>query len=455
MADSNAEWGDLAAHDEELAELWDGFRRLPDAGENAALDVLIERKHLTIGDLVRLGARLADDVTLAFAYPGGIKYRHLVTDARWGVAGSEFKHLKIVRGTDRSRCIVAEGETDGARLSGVYDCDVAVLPGGADPRPHAARYAQQLQGYELVLLGHDDDEAGHSGAAILAELVPQAVRFCPPAGDWCEVTDFPPLPAAPQLERAGGLIFEDLGPMLEGGVPDPEVLVDDLLYTEGVHWMDGHPESGKTTLAMHLSIEVMGGGKHVVWLDYEGGLRQTVRRLIACDCPAQLAIERFHYAAWPTEPVQFFGDVAAKWPGALIVLDSASKAISAAGLDENSPTDVTKWCAPIVKAVKGCALPLIIIDHVIKSATKDSRYSRGAGSKLADSDVKFFVQCVDRFSRTQQGLICVHQQKDREGFLPYETWFKIGDGKGGLTMNVTEAPTDEGPVEERPGDPSI
>lgn len=197
MGDSNAEWGALAAHDDEMAETWDGFGRLPEPGENAALDSFVERKGISHASLVRLGARLTDTTVLAFAFPGGIKFRDLVTDRRWSYYASEWRQLKIVRAglEPTPTVILAEGESDAAWLSDHYEVDVAVLPAGADPRPHTAAYAEQLSSYELVLLGQDDDRAGDEGAALLQALLPQAMRFKPPANDWCAVDgDAPSLP---------------------------------------------------------------------------------------------------------------------------------------------------------------------------------------------------------------------------------------------------------------------
>jgi hypothetical protein len=100
MSGSDAEWGELVSHDQALAETWDGFRQLPGPDENVALDAFVERKHLTHGALVRIGARLADDTTLAFAGPGYLKFRDLITGRRWNYAGCEFKQMKIVRAKD-------------------------------------------------------------------------------------------------------------------------------------------------------------------------------------------------------------------------------------------------------------------------------------------------------------------------------------------------------------------
>ena len=118
MGDSNADWGALSSHDDGMAEAWDGYSRLPEPGENPLLDAFVEAKRITIASLVRLGARMADGDVLAFAYDSGIKYRDIVTGKRWNWTGSTFKALKLVRGEGSSeRIIVAEGETDAARLT--------------------------------------------------------------------------------------------------------------------------------------------------------------------------------------------------------------------------------------------------------------------------------------------------------------------------------------------------
>jgi hypothetical protein len=95
MGQSNAEWGYLP--DDEQRDAWDTFDNLPGQGTNAVLDSFVARKNITIGDLVRVGARLSSPTVLAFAFPGGLKFRDMVTDARWNYVGSEFGELKIVR----------------------------------------------------------------------------------------------------------------------------------------------------------------------------------------------------------------------------------------------------------------------------------------------------------------------------------------------------------------------
>lgn len=455
MGQSDGTWGELIAHDNERAEVWDGFRPLPVSGVNVALDAFCERKNLSIESLIRIGARLASEHVLAFAGPGYIKYRDVVSNERWSYADCDWSKLRIVRaGPEPSdTVIVAEGETDAAWLTMRAGCDVAILPAGALYFP--ASYAEQLREYEQVLAATDTDSAGEKGAALILDALPQAQRYAPPANDWCASDELPPFPEKPEFhgETVGGLFFEDLKDLLENGVPPPDVLVDDLIYTEGVHWISGHPGSGKTTLCMYVAILVMLEGRDVVWLDYEGGVRPTVRRLLESGCPVDVALKKFHYSGWPVDAPAYFKDLAERWPNAMIVLDSASKALQGEGKDENSPGEVTAWAVPIVKAAKQHGLPILVIDHVTKSATETTKYSRGAGSKQADADIAWFVKCETPFNRTTVGTISVHQQKDREGYMPFTNWYQVGDGAGGLPVMPSDGP-DEGPVDEQ-GQPPI
>ena len=53
-------------------------------------------------------------------------------------------------------------------------------------------------------------------------------------------------------EAVGSIVFESLDDLLSGELPPPDVLVDDILYAEGVHLASGHPASGKSVLASLL-----------------------------------------------------------------------------------------------------------------------------------------------------------------------------------------------------------
>jgi hypothetical protein len=279
MGESNGAWGSLET--DEQREAWDTYDTLPLRGENPALDSFCERKNISIADLVRLGARLSAPTVLAFAFPGGIKYRDVVTDRRWAYVGSEWHSVKIVPASGNGAgpsdtVIIAEGETDAARLSAHYHCDVAVLPAGAGGwRPS---YRDQLVGYERVYVATDADGAGDRAAdRILAEL-PGAVRLRPPASDWCAVDG--ELPALPSSEVVPTGILVPAGQLLTLDVPEsPSFFEGDVFPIGGTLIIHGAFKSFKSWIALDLLAAIATGE---VWAGFE-----------STDEPAKVAVVQF------------------------------------------------------------------------------------------------------------------------------------------------------------------
>lgn len=82
-----------------------------------------------------------------------------------------------------------------------------------------------------------------------------------------------------------------------------------------------------------------------------------------------------------------------------------------------------------------------VIDHVPKGATRGTPYPRGAGSKLADTEVAWFVEAVEAFSQSQSGELLLTRQKDRNGVLPQDVRLSIGDGLGNLPVHRLTGPS--------------
>ena len=291
MAESNGEWGKLAEHDDELAEVWDGFSPLPDPGENEALDAFVESKNITIDSLVRFGARLSEHTVLAFAYPGGLKFRDMVTGRRWAYAGSTWPELKIIRqGQEPSdKVIVCEGETDAARLSLHYPVDVAALPAGAGYFPSA--YADQLSQYEMVLVGLDNDHAGDGGADRIIEALPTAMRFRPTANDWCASEELPPLPDA--LERPPEMqLLVPAGAMLEMEVPEVASWFEqELLPIGGLILLHGGYKSFKTFMTLDMMAALAQG---LDWACFEPTEEPTKVGIVQFELPWAYYRQRIH-----------------------------------------------------------------------------------------------------------------------------------------------------------------
>lgn len=253
MGDSNGEWGQLVEHDDDLAEVWDGWPRLPDVPDVQLAGFLCAKGH-GLAELLRLGARYRDGV-LCYSYGTGLKYRDIATGRRWSYMGSDFGALKIVPGHgNHDAVIVCEGESDAGRLLVLYpQHDVAVMGAGANT--FTAHMAEQLADYDQVLVGLDNDEAGQNGARKILKAVPQAVAFPPPEGceDWCDTPD-EMSPAPPEVvPYVPPQIIVSLGDMLELEVPEiASWLEHDVLPIGGFLMLHGWAKSFKTFLGLDL-----------------------------------------------------------------------------------------------------------------------------------------------------------------------------------------------------------
>jgi hypothetical protein len=233
---------------------------------------------------------------------------------------------------------------------------------------------------------------------------------------------------------AEALAVENLAD-LDDDAPPP--ILADVLVEAQVNWLSGHPAHGKTTIAMHAALTAARDGRDVLWIDYEGGRAPTKRRLMAMGATAA-DFALFHYTYSPRVTADAAGlqsilDVLQEMPGALVVLDSASKALSAAGLSENSADDTTKLTTEVILPLREYAT-VVVIDHVTKGATRTTPYARGSGAKLADAEVMWYVEAVEPFSRSQVGKVLLTKHKDREGVLPERVSFEVGDGNGKLPV---------------------
>lgn len=246
---------------------------------------------------------------------------------------------------------------------------------------------------------------------------------------------------AAQFIRHHYLLFTDVADALDGGLEAPPQLVENLIIEAQVNWLSGHPGHGKTTVAMWIAKLYMENNGHVIWLDWEGGVTPTLLRAREVGVADDLLASNFHLANDPEISPDSTGlgkleRALRDWPKALVVFDSASKALSLAGLGENAPEEVTRWTTQIVMPVRKFGATALVIDHVVKGATATMPYPRGSGSKLADTEVAWYVEKAEDFNREKAGELKLTRHKDRSGILPEEVRLKIGDGMGGLPIEV-------------------
>ena len=182
--------------------LWERLAPIAAASEEAraAVAQFCERKLITVAALEAMGTRVTRrEIGWCLAFGGSnghgqitaIKYRPLN-----GTSHDSFAELgsvwvrPIVSGELTSLdWVIAEGETDGARLWGLVGdrCAVLVLPAGA--LTFRREWADTIPRGATVALCHDADVDGDEGAEKAAKIIGgRTVRVRPPieGGDWCD-----------------------------------------------------------------------------------------------------------------------------------------------------------------------------------------------------------------------------------------------------------------------------
>jgi hypothetical protein len=223
---------------------------------------------------------------------------------------------------------------------------------------------------------------------IEGEATRPGFEYCDPA--WLE---HPPAPPEPSYGAFGG----------------PTA----LFYDEGVHWLQGESESGKTWVALGLVVEVLRAGGRALVVDHEDtrdGLLARLRDLgISAGELARLVyvsgqdIAHAELAAHLAETDRDYG---------LLVVDGVTSALSSAGLSGRDEQEVTRWA----DAVPRRARMAVVVDHVVKAP--DERNGMAIGSQAKKSVVtgtSFEVRCTSKFGRGAVGQLELRLQKDKRG----------------------------------------
>jgi hypothetical protein len=270
------------------------------------------------------------------------------------------------------------------------------------------------------------------------EAVPYRIKA---AGD-DETIETPRPPSRPvRFERI------DLGEPIESGIEPPEMLVSDELYAGRVHCIYSAGGTGKTFKALQLVKKVIDQGKPVLLLDLENGVRIISERLRDLGAEADQVRRHLYYYPFPSMPLSDvasaeFEELLEDIKPALVVVDSWINCISAAGLDENSSTDIARWTDAYPQRARVRGVAVLLLDHV----PKEGNTARGSGRKLDYVDAMWELRNPQRFDRETVGRIDMHLRKDREGWLPKHLTFSVGAGEDGFVFKRsagTFEPADE------------
>src|SRR3989442_491194 len=130
-----------------------------------------------------------------------------------------------------------------------------------------------------------------------------------------------------------------------------------------------------------------------------------------------------HGIEYPLVPV----DLAEAIDPALVVYDTATDMLSAAGLDENSGKDVTQWVKAYPEQARRLGIAQIVCDHTAKGGDT----AVGSRAKRAKAKVQYHLKAGDRGDENTVGTLTVTLTKNTPGnHLPAERLFRIGgDGE--------------------------
>ena len=225
----------------------------------------------------------------------------------------------------------------------------------------------------------------------------------------------------------------DLGEPIESGIEPPEMLVEDELYAGRVHCIYSAGGTGKTFKALQLVKKVIDQDKPVLLLDLENGTRIISERLRDLGAKADQARQHLYYYPFPSMPLSDdasaeFEELLEEIKPALVVIDSWINCISAAGLDENSSTDIARWTDAYPQRARVRGIASLLLDHV----PKEGNTARGSGRKLDYVDAMWELRNPQKFDRETVGRIDMHLRKDREGWLPRALTFSVGVGEDGF-----------------------
>lgn len=223
--------------------------------------------------------------------------------------------------------------------------------------------------------------------------------------------------------------YVNIAVLLDGGIPDPPTpnickRTDDigLFYAGQYNVVFGDPESGKTLLCDHATVEQLKAGGRVARLDLDhNGVDSTINRLLDFGADEDVLRDptRFLYVE-PVDRAQAIAVVEdmADWKPTLVIIDSVGELLPLFGAGSNSPDDFTDVHSRVIKPLTRTGAAVVGIDHLAKGADSRAMGPTGtAAKKRAIGGTSIRVKVDSAFTPDKGGSAYLTIHKDRHGGL--------------------------------------
>lgn len=191
--------------------------------------------------------------------------------------------------------------------------------------------------------------------------------------------------------------------------------------------------SGKSIVALILSVQVIEAGGSVLYLDWENGARRQAERLeaILLERPASTrtaVAERLDYRPNPRlgklANAQAVDEWAAQFTGHdLAVIDSTARALGQLGLDENSTPDFARFMVAHIDPPAQHGTAMVLLDN---TGWSELDRSRGASGKWDMVELVYKVTSTD-FAPDKAGTITLDRARSRDGDEARQLAAHVGD----------------------------
>jgi hypothetical protein len=211
----------------------------------------------------------------------------------------------------------------------------------------------------------------------------------------------------------------DLGAHMRGEIKPPPMLVEQWLQKGVLHWMQGHPEDGKSWVALWCAVQLLQNDDEarVLLMDGEMGAPCVGERLHALGLDPGTAAARVTHVNLSAVAEQQWPDFVI-WCHAmcftLVIWDPIAHHLAGANLNEDNNSDVMKWLAQVVGPVLNTGATVIGVDHLPKNGDNAKGFARGAGVKRSRPRVVYEFDKKKPFDRTTLGELMVELVKNSD-----------------------------------------